>query len=48
MSDPTWFFDSCVTNHVTDDFNNLAIQSDYNGNNDLQVGNGSDTTQRNH
>ncbi|CAM8906934.1 unnamed protein product [Rhodiola kirilowii] len=50
LHDPAWFFDSGATNHVTFEFNNLTLSSDYTGNDGLQVGNGSagsDAPQRN-
>ncbi|CAM8884499.1 unnamed protein product [Rhodiola kirilowii] len=40
LVDPAWYFDTGATNHVTSDFGNLSVTSDYSGNDGLQVGNG--------
>ena len=39
-----WYDDSCATNHVTIDMNNLNIKANYMGNEKLMVGNGSKLT----
>ncbi|KAF8398674.1 hypothetical protein HHK36_014529 [Tetracentron sinense] len=38
--DSTWFTDTGATNHVTADLNNLSLHSDYEGSDNLTVGNG--------
>ncbi|KAL5758821.1 hypothetical protein ACOSP7_021432 [Xanthoceras sorbifolium] len=40
VADPNWYVDSGATNHITPDFNNLSINSEYKGTNRLAVGNG--------
>ncbi|KAL5834541.1 hypothetical protein ACOSQ4_014038 [Xanthoceras sorbifolium] len=40
VQDPAWYMDSGATNHVTSSLGNLSIQSYYNGNERLTVGNG--------
>ncbi|CAH9115484.1 unnamed protein product [Cuscuta epithymum] len=47
LLDP-WCFDSGATNHVTADFGNLSVHSNYTGNEGLQVGNGSPRTDVTH
>ncbi|CAN0915865.1 Retrovirus-related Pol polyprotein from transposon RE1, partial [Linum grandiflorum] len=39
MVDPSWYFDSGATDHVTPDLAKLSLVDDYNGNDKLQVGN---------
>lgn len=39
--DRAWYLDSGAIDNVTKDFNNLSINSEYKGNNQLVVGNGS-------
>ncbi|CAA0834855.1 Unknown protein, partial [Striga hermonthica] len=41
QSESDWFPDSGATHHITNDFSNLSVASDYTGNNKLQIGNGS-------
>lgn len=38
--DPAWYFDSGASHHVTPDLANLSINSEYNGDDQLVVGNG--------
>ena len=38
--DGVWYLDGGVTNHISNDFNNLNISSEYKGNDQLVVGNG--------
>ena len=38
--DGAWYLDSEATNHISNDFNNLNISSDYKGSDQLIVGNG--------
>ncbi|RHN41157.1 putative RNA-directed DNA polymerase [Medicago truncatula] len=39
-SPPDWLFDFGASHHITNDFNNLSIKSDYTGDDHLQVANG--------
>lgn len=38
--DPSWYFDTGATDHVTPDISKLTIANDYTGDDKLQVGNG--------
>lgn len=38
--DSTWYMDSSATNHVTNEFGNLTINTDYHGSKSVMVGNG--------
>ncbi|TXG59508.1 hypothetical protein EZV62_014081 [Acer yangbiense] len=40
VADPNWYIDNGATNHITPDFNNLSINSEYRGTERLVVGNG--------
>lgn len=40
MDDSTWYSDTGATHHVTSDFGNLTLASNYNGADSVQVGNG--------
>ncbi|CAN1774291.1 Retrovirus-related Pol polyprotein from transposon RE1 [Linum perenne] len=44
--DPSWYFDSGATDHVTPDVGKLISVDDYNGGDKLQVGNGSTSSPR--
>ncbi|CAN1153111.1 Retrovirus-related Pol polyprotein from transposon RE1 [Linum perenne] len=46
--DPTWYFDSGATDHVTPDPDNLTFTDDYTGTDKLQVGDGKNPTPRGH
>ncbi|CAN1270978.1 Retrovirus-related Pol polyprotein from transposon RE1 [Linum perenne] len=37
--DPSWYFDTGATDHVTPDFGKLSVADEYNGGDKLQVGN---------
>lgn len=39
-SDPSWYVDSGATNHLTADLNNLSMHSEFNGDDQIEVGNG--------
>jgi len=38
--EPSWVVDSGATNHITSNLSNLSLQSPYNGNDKVAVGNG--------
>ena len=40
VANSNWYIDSGATNHITPNFNNLSISSEYRGNDRLAVGNG--------
>lgn len=40
MIDPSWYFDTCATDHVAPDLQELNIAEEYHGPDKLQVGNG--------
>ncbi|KAI4297331.1 hypothetical protein L6164_037225 [Bauhinia variegata] len=40
VSDPNWYFDSRVLHHLASNINNLSINSDYQGDDQVTVGNG--------
>ena len=40
FSDPAWFVDSGVTNHITSNVKNLSLHAPYNGNDKVSIGNG--------
>lgn len=42
VTDPSWYFDTGATDHVTPDIQILQITKPYNGTDKLQVGNGND------
>lgn len=46
LVDPSWYVDSGATDHVSPDMQRLNIAEDYRGTDKLQVGNGSNSTQR--
>ncbi|CAN1180953.1 Retrovirus-related Pol polyprotein from transposon RE1 [Linum perenne] len=46
--DPAWYFDTGATDHVTPDISKLTMTEDYDGNDKLQVGNGSGSSSRGH
>lgn len=39
-ADQNWFVDTGATNHITNDLNNLSLQSEYTGHDQVAVGNG--------
>lgn len=40
MVDPSWYFDSGATNHITNDLTNLSLKYEFTGGERLTVGNG--------
>ncbi|CAN1775445.1 Retrovirus-related Pol polyprotein from transposon RE1 [Linum perenne] len=44
--DPTWYFDTGATDHVTPDLGKLTISEDYHGGDKLQIGNGKTSSSR--
>lgn len=38
--DPAWYPDSGSTNHLTNDLNNLTLKGNYNGTDQILIGNG--------
>ncbi|CAN1152414.1 Retrovirus-related Pol polyprotein from transposon RE1 [Linum perenne] len=46
--DPSWYFDTGATDHVTPDLGRLYFTDDYTGVDKLQVGDGQDSTSRGH
>lgn len=43
-NDPQWYADSGATNHITNDMNNLSLQSGYQGKDQVTMGNGQGLT----
>lgn len=39
-SNSTWLLDSGASHHITNDLQNLSLHSDYEGTNDIMIGNG--------
>lgn len=40
LHQPSWILDTGATNHVTNDFSNLSLSTEYNGTDRLSIGNG--------